>query len=211
MAVKIVALVSTKGGSGKSTLAACLAVEAVQDGQTVLLLDIDPQQSTTNWWKRRKGPTNPMLVTGVSSTTHAVQEITKRKQDRDILIVDCPGSFMNVLKDAVQTADCLVVVTRASAKDFEGIAAAEELIAKAGRKDRTIYAINAVNRRSKLGSFAIDIVASRSPNPPVTITDLTAFVYADAKGETANEINDVAAQEIGALWQEVKGVINAKR
>ena len=42
MAVRIVALVSTKGGAGKSTLAECLAVAAAKEGQSVYLLDLDP-------------------------------------------------------------------------------------------------------------------------------------------------------------------------
>jgi chromosome partitioning protein len=72
MSVQVIALVSTKGGVGKSTLAECLAVAAMKDGQSVYLLDLDPQQSTAAWWRRRQGPDNPMLVTGVETASRAI-------------------------------------------------------------------------------------------------------------------------------------------
>src|ERR1700709_2397433 len=49
----VIAIVSQKGGVGKSTLAVHLATEANAQGQRVLLLDLDPQGSATEWAIRR--------------------------------------------------------------------------------------------------------------------------------------------------------------
>ena len=62
MAVRIVALVSTKGGAGKSTLAECLAVAAAKEGQRYLL-DLDPRAKH----RRLVAPQNG---TGQSFTGH---------------------------------------------------------------------------------------------------------------------------------------------
>ena len=41
----VISFVTTKGGAGKSTLAFSTAVAAMQTGEPVALLDLDPQNS----------------------------------------------------------------------------------------------------------------------------------------------------------------------
>ena len=45
----ILTLANSKGGGGKTTIAACLAAELSKRGNTVVLLDADPQRSLTTW------------------------------------------------------------------------------------------------------------------------------------------------------------------
>lgn len=52
--MRVLGLVTQKGGSGKSTLALNAAVYAEQGGQRVLILDLDPQQTVTTWFKDRE-------------------------------------------------------------------------------------------------------------------------------------------------------------
>src|SRR5262245_56847114 len=127
-------MISTKGGSGKSTLAACLATHAVKLGKTAFIVDLDPQQSLSLSWKRRKGPSNPMLITGGGSVIRALREIQSRKEERDVMVIDTPGSDMVVVDHAIQAADRIVVVVQPSLKDIEAQAAAVELIDKAGQR-----------------------------------------------------------------------------
>ena len=49
----VIAVVNRKGGSGKSTLAAHMAAWCALQGSSVMLGDVDRQQSARAWLKRR--------------------------------------------------------------------------------------------------------------------------------------------------------------
>lgn len=49
----IIAIINRKGGSGKSTLATHVATWLARSGERVMLGDVDRQQSTVSWLKRR--------------------------------------------------------------------------------------------------------------------------------------------------------------
>jgi chromosome partitioning protein len=52
--MRVLALASQKGGSGKTTLTRHLAAQAERAGHgPVVLIDIDPQGSLSDWWNER--------------------------------------------------------------------------------------------------------------------------------------------------------------
>lgn len=51
---KIIACLSQKGGGGKSTLSRALVVELTRQKLTVLLVDLDIQQKTSQEWSERR-------------------------------------------------------------------------------------------------------------------------------------------------------------
>ena len=52
----VVLVANSKGGCGKTTLATNLAAYFAHSGQAVTLLDLDPQQSATQWVRLREDP-----------------------------------------------------------------------------------------------------------------------------------------------------------
>ena len=53
--MQVITIAMQKGGVGKSTLARSLAVAAARDGLSVLMIDMDSQQSVSQWAERREG------------------------------------------------------------------------------------------------------------------------------------------------------------
>ena len=51
--MKTVLVASSKGGAGKTTIATHLAAHAAVDGRNTVLVDADPQGSSTRWARRR--------------------------------------------------------------------------------------------------------------------------------------------------------------
>ena len=71
--MRIWSFVQQKGGSGKSTIATNLAVHAEENGETVLIVDLDPQSSATLWHSER-GTNKPNVLDAIpDKLTNIVQ------------------------------------------------------------------------------------------------------------------------------------------
>ena len=62
MGTKIVAVTINKGGAGKTMISRSLATVAAEVGLTVLILDMDTQQNSTSWRRRRSDALSLPLV-----------------------------------------------------------------------------------------------------------------------------------------------------
>ena len=74
----IVAIAGTKGGSGKTTTAVCLALEALEQGRDVLVLDLDPQGTAADW-----APT----ITKRLSAVRSVEELRAAAAGHSLVLI----------------------------------------------------------------------------------------------------------------------------
>ena len=204
----VVTLCQTKGGSGKSTLAECFAVHASRNCR-VTLLDLDPQASTTKWWRRRGGPDNPLLATDIKTLSVFIASL-KRGVEPDVLIIDTPGSMLGTIRDAVQEADVVVVPLSPSVKDWEAMDVVESIVHKAGKQKQTMHIVNRFRPGTDASVEALRALKERSLNPPVAVSLRTDHEKADAAGQTAPEINKEAAREIAAAWDQIERIRNVE-
>lgn len=125
-----------KGGSGKTTLATNLAGYFAKAGETVILRDLDRQQSATRWLERRS-----------ASLPHIQSQHSKNKSQSaksDWLITDSPAGLREEkLSDAVKEADCVIVPIQPSAFDMGATNSFLEILIeeKAVRKSKTFVAL----------------------------------------------------------------------
>lgn len=113
----VIAVVNRKGGSGKSTLAAHLAAWCAHQGHAVMLGDVDRQQSTRSWLRKR---------------TESLPAIAPWTVDQNILrvpagithvILDTPGGLHGFdLARMVMFADVILMPVCGSAFDRESAA-----------------------------------------------------------------------------------------
>ena len=119
----VVAVINRKGGSGKSTLATHLAGYCASRGWRVMLGDVDRQQSSLAWLRRRS---SQPLANGAAILGWAVgtQSMVRPPAGITHVVLDTPGGLHGFdLARAVMSADvilmpvCDSVVDRDSAAD----------------------------------------------------------------------------------------------
>ncbi|WP_423415559.1 ParA family protein [Hyphomicrobium sp. B1] len=199
----IVGFLNSKGGVGKSTLCAAVAVRAAQESKRVCIVDLDPQESVADWWKRRGAPQNPTLFVGADRASDAAEAL--ELTGWDWVFLDGPPGALAVTEDAIKTSDFVVIPMRASGLDLLASQDAVRLCldnatpyfivlnaCRGGNKDKLVE-----EARSTL--FSNDVPIARA-----LVSQRAAFVTAMTRGKTGAERDSAAADEIDALWKEIK-------
>lgn len=115
----VIAVVNRKGGSGKSTLATHLAAWLARQGVAVMLGDVDRQQSTKTWLKRR----SPALPT-IAPWTLDQKNVLKVPHGVTHVVLDTPGGMQGFeLARIIMSADAVLVPVCNSLFDRESAAA----------------------------------------------------------------------------------------
>jgi chromosome partitioning protein len=133
--METLAFVTTKGGAGKSTAAINIAVAACEAGYRVLLVDLDPQQTSKQWADRRNKPAPVVTTTTVAGLNDLLQRAANAGYQ--LAIIDSPAHDIGALAASVVLADLALVVARPTHPDFEVAAQVRDAVAAAGR----LYAI----------------------------------------------------------------------
>lgn len=113
----VIAVVNRKGGSGKSTLAAHLAAWCAHRGSAVMLGDVDRQQSTRSWLRKRNAALPAIAPWTVD------QNILRVPTGITHVILDTPGGLHGFdLARMVMFADIILMPVCGSAFDRESAA-----------------------------------------------------------------------------------------
>ena len=200
-------VLNPKGGSGKTTIATNLASYFASTGDRPMLLDNDPQGSSTRWLKKRK-PEQPQIH-GVSSfdrNTRMTRAFQLRvPADSQHVIVDTPAAVPGQdLPELTRNADAIIVPVLPSDIDIHACARCITsllLVAKVKRAENRLAIIaNRVRRNTRiyqsltrfLGTLDIPIVA--------TLRDSQNFVRAAELGLGLHEMKHYQVSEDLQAW-----------
>jgi chromosome partitioning protein len=115
----VIAVVNRKGGSGKSTFAAHVAAWCARQGHSVMLGDVDRQQSSRAWLRRRD-PALPQIAPWAMDQKNMLRVPTGITH----VVLDTPGGIHGFeLARVVMFADAIVMPVCASMFDRESAAA----------------------------------------------------------------------------------------
>lgn len=109
-----VSLVHTKGGVAKTTSAVYLATAAHRRGLDVALIDADPQGSALEWAAAASDDPLPFPVTPARRPLDI-------GGDQELTVVDTPPGTAQVIQEAIDIADLVVVPTGASPLDIRRV------------------------------------------------------------------------------------------
>ena len=115
----VIAVVNRKGGSGKSTFAAHLAAWCAHRGHAVMLGDVDRQQSSRGWLRRR-----PIELPHISPWAMDQKNMLRVPTGITHVVLDTPGGLHGFeLARIVMFADAIVMPVCPSVVDRESAAA----------------------------------------------------------------------------------------
>lgn len=206
--MKTISLVTQKGGPGKSTVAVSLAAYVAGEGKSVLLIDLDPQQSATSWYTKRPDhlAKNLDLICDLDPS-HLPDVIEQARQEGvDLVLIDTAGRDAVGVVHPLGVSDFVLVPSRPTTDDMEGsmqtVSKLKELeIPFAYVMTQTPPTLMGFRPASRTRE-AMNALSSFADVCPVCIVLRT--IYQDSKNEglgvSEAEPEGKAAREIAKLW-----------
>lgn len=200
--MRVVAMASQKGGSGKTTLSGHLAVQAQRAGHgPVVIIDIDPQGSLSDWWNERTTEYPAFAQTTVSRLSSDLEIL--REQGFGLAVIDTPPAITMAIQSVIAVADLVVIPTRPSPHDLRAVGATVELCDRAGKQ--LIFVVNAATPKARITADAAVALSQHGTVAPITLHQRTDFAASMIDGRTVMEVdpNGRSSQEVTALWDYV--------
>jgi chromosome partitioning protein len=202
--MRTIAFVTQKGGSGKSTIASSLAVTALEAGERVFVLDMDPQQSLVKWSKTRGEADIPVEAVSPGKLATALRAL--EANGFTLCIIDTAGTDSSATTAAMKAADFCVIPARPNVFDLW----ASETTRKTLKEMRRDFAFllnqcppaqqsarvqEGVEALESMGGLLSPLVASR-----------VDYQEAARHGFGVSELNPsgLAAEEMRKLWASIK-------
>jgi chromosome partitioning protein len=210
----IIAVAGRKGGIGKSTIVGNLAGEFAAMGQTVAVLDADPQHSLVTWAKQGDG----MLARSVQKASDGPDTLRAQarnaEKDADIVLIDTPPGMPETAYQAALAADLMLLPCGPSPLDLFALKEALSLSLKAraerrSKKPRIRFVPSKVLATTNLGRGLASSLKDMGKKVLPPIGQRVVVAEAVASGLTVAEFapNSPAREEFRDLAKAVQKVL----
>jgi chromosome partitioning protein len=199
--MKTVLVASSKGGVGKTTIATHLAAQAALDGHRTVLIDADPQGSSTRWAERRSDLETAVLP--IDGTRRNWQKLVP--DDAQRTVIDAPaGATADSLEAFLEQADALIVPVLPSTLDIDATVPFLNAIAKHPRVRRGQLRVGLIGNRLKpwtnASQQAVDLL-QQWPYPVVAqLRDSQAYVMLVGLGRSLFDYHSQQVREHQEDW-----------
>lgn len=184
--MRTILIANPKGGSGKTTLATNLAGYFATRGRRVVLSDLDRQQSSLAWLRRRPGKLP--LIRGINGRSESAQD-----PGAEWTIIDSPaGLHGDKLSEAIKRADWIIVPMQPSAFDIDATSDFLTLLReeKAVRKERASVAVVGmrVDIRTRSSATLNRFLQDTGFAIPTSLRDAQVYALAAEQGASLFDI-----------------------
>jgi len=213
--MRTIAVIARKGGSGKTTVAVHLAIAAHLRGHKTLLADADPQRSSCDVLKGRRGP-GPAWTETSGPKLFALQVASQRAQV-GALVIDTAAGAEDELAHAIVLADLSLLVIRPTFLDFAAAIHTADVVRRL-HKPAMIVLNQAPAAREGVEPPTVKraleaLRLMRLPVVPTVLRSRAAYQSALENGCSAEELEPTtaASQEMAELWAFVERFAFGKR
>lgn len=199
----VIAVINRKGGSGKSTVAAHLAAWMARQGAAVMLGDVDRQQSTRTWLKRRDAELPAILPWVIEK-----QNMLKVPVGVTHVVLDTPGGIHGFeLARVIMSADAVIMPVCSSVFDRESAQACHaELMAlprvASGRCKLGIVGMR-IDARTRAGQVLREWAQTLNVPFLGVLRETQLYVKCLENGQTLFDLPTSAATADLAQWEPI--------
>jgi chromosome partitioning protein len=198
--MKTIAIALQKGGVGKSTLAKALGVAGAKAGLNVLVLDMDSQQSTTQWAQRRK---DALPVVRFATEIDLPKLLSQAEEAGcDLVVIDTPPARSTEAPAAVEFCDLVLVPCAPDIEAYEQLPRTARLARTSDKPAAAVLTMAQPNSRTEEDIARQVFETVKLPMVPAVIHRFKVHRDASREGMTASELEPEgkAAAELQALW-----------
>lgn len=201
--MKTVLVAGSKGGVGKTTIATNLAAHSALEGQRTVLVDADPQGSSTRWAERRAPLDSAVLAVDGSGRRSWRKQVP---EDADIVVIDAPaGALADDLHHFLEEADAVVVPVLPSALDIEATVGFLNTLAKVPRVHKRKLPVGLVINRSKpwtnASQQALEMLSTWPYPVAAQLRDTQAYVVLAGLGRSLFDYHSAQVRDHQGDWE----------
>jgi len=201
--MKILTLANQKGGAGKSMMAINLAVAAEQAGETVCIVDLDPQGTCANWFNIRTAET-PVVIAPEVIHLNIEDLFTRiRAEGFTLAIVDTKGEESHGTRGAMQAADLCLIPLRPAGPDLHAVRPTVTALRGMGTTFALVINQALPNKKSKLTAALMTALSHDGMVVPAAVASRASFQKSYSFGQAVMEFEPEGGpggHEISELW-----------
>ena len=210
----IISFASSKGGVGKSTSCAAIAAKLAKDGERVLVLDLDYNQTVARWGRKSK----PGLVTVQAVAPEAFTSVFRAKtasERFDHVLIDLAGTREATLLKAMARSDLVIIPAQASEPDLrEALVIIDDIAdvieAGATKLDYRLLLTKLFPLPTRVTAFAhTEIQRHKIRKFRTSLVERAAYreMFLTGKAPTDAVPSGKAAKEIAELVDEIRQIV----
>ena len=209
----IVVVGGEKGGSGKSCLAQNLAVYFAKfKNHRVLMVDCDPQRTTSDWIQARNNTTGLPSINCVQLYGKIRNDLLSLESHYDEVIVDCGGQDNLALRGSMSVAEYVLIPLRPKRRDLKTVPHMEDILSTCKMVNPKMKASFVMTQCPSLPNQAPRILEAKEVCETYFINVLNAITYSrnvyDDSEENGKSVLEMepegkAAAEIIAIAEEM--------
>ena len=198
---------SQKGGSGKTMLCKHLAIEAERFGDgPMFLIDTDPQGTLTAWHAKREAETPARVDLPFDGLEKGLELI--RAHGARYCIIDTASGRLDIAAELFNLSDLVIFPVQPSEDDLTAAPVTVQNLKGCGAP--FVFVLTRVKPNTLITAQAAAILSKHGQVAETFVADRTGYKSPYAKGQTITEAEPkgAAAQEVAALWRNIKACLH---
>lgn len=204
--MKVISVLNQKGGSGKTTIATHIATCLQQKGNSVLLVDSDPQGSSRDWAAMRESGDLPVI--GIDRPT--LERDLKSLAKKDFVVIDGAPQTADLAISAIKVSNFILIPVQPSPYDIWATSDLVDLVKQrieiTDGKLKAAFVINRAIKGTKIGAEIRKALEEYDlPVLESVIFQRVSYPSSASMGKTVTELEPSSdgAKEIISLTNEI--------